>query len=153
MKSTSLEEERGKKWEWGIRGKINIDVVTGRLNVEPGRTRGDPRLIPERREEWRLIWVQVAVFPYSYCEGGGGGHATQTESERGWAWTTVLSKLGRKYHHDWMYARKWPSPVCVFSSVWSNQWWGKNLPDLLGVVNCVLCYTVLHSKTSNHGLS
>ncbi len=35
-------------------------------------------------------------------------------------------KLGRKYHHDWMYARKWPSPVCVLSSLWSTPTYETN---------------------------
>ncbi len=30
---------------------------------------------------------------------------------KGEACTPTLSKLGRKYHLDWMYARKWPYPV------------------------------------------
>ncbi len=35
-----------------------------------------------------------------------------------WSCTPTLSKLGRKYHHDGMYARKLPSPVYVLSSLW-----------------------------------
>jgi len=31
-----------------------------------------------------------------------------------------LSSCGRKYHHDWMYARKWPSPAYVLSCLWST---------------------------------
>jgi hypothetical protein len=32
----------------------------------------------------------------------------------------TLGKLGQKYHHDWMYARKWPSTVYVLSGMWST---------------------------------
>ncbi len=54
----------------------------------------------------------------------GGGDATRIEgyrqSEMGWSpwsWTPTLSKLGRKCHHDRIYAREWPSPVYVLSIV------------------------------------
>jgi hypothetical protein len=30
----------------------------------------------------------------------------------------ALPKRGRKYHDDGMYARNWPSPVYVLSSLW-----------------------------------
>ncbi len=36
----------------------------------------------------------------------GGGRAPPT-----------LTRLGEFFHHDGMYARKWPLPLCVFSAV------------------------------------
>ncbi len=62
---------------------------------------------------------QVAISRCSCWEGGGGGKVTNSsgggrQSEVvWWALTPTLSKLGRKYHHNWMYSKKWPSPVYV----------------------------------------
>jgi hypothetical protein len=44
-------------------------------------------------------------------------------SERGWACTpppptrTSLGKFFKFFHHDGMYARKWPLPLCVYSGL------------------------------------
>ncbi len=72
--------------------------------------------------ERRLIWVPVAC---SFISLGWRGRRNSSGggwwSERGWDGTSTLSKLGRKYHHDWMYARKWPSSVYVLSSLWRGR--------------------------------
>ncbi len=65
--------------------------------------------------------VQVAKSR-QFCWGGGGltrVDGVGIKSERGRAYNPTLSNLGRKYHHNGTYARKWPSPVYVLSSPWS----------------------------------
>jgi hypothetical protein len=41
-----------------------------------------------------------------------------------------ISKVGQKYHHLWTYARKWPSPVYVYSLVCGSdvKQWGDHIP-------------------------
>jgi hypothetical protein len=54
-------------------------------------------------------WIPNKLIPYltyGVNRVKGGGRAPPT-----------LTKLGRKYHHGWMYARKWQSPVYVLSTV------------------------------------
>ncbi len=49
---------------------------------------------------------------------GGVTRVEEGESERGRACIPTLNKLGRKYHHRLMYARNWPTPVYVLTSLW-----------------------------------
>jgi hypothetical protein len=56
-----------------------------------------------------------------YCRGeGGGSDVTLVEGvdrvKGGGRAPRTLSNLGRKHHHDGMYARKWPSPVMYMYS-------------------------------------
>jgi hypothetical protein len=56
----------------------------------------------------------LASFFWEGDGGGGGGDLTRVEgvdrvNGGGRAAPPTLSKLGRKYHHDSMYTRKWTS--------------------------------------------
>ncbi len=74
------------------------------------------------------IPAQVAISRLS-CWGGGGG---PTKSSGGGCRLKGGVRLDGKYHHDWMYARKWPSQVYVYSIVCGclcTDLWSARLPS------------------------
>ncbi len=69
------------------------------------------------RVEIRGVYLpsQIGVHQNFWCDG--------RYSERGWACTSTLTRQSYFYHHDGMYARKWPLPFCVYSVVYTGQMW------------------------------
>ncbi len=77
-----------------------------------------------QREGERGDWFQYRSLYLASRAGEGLEGETQLEwrGEIGWNKMGIdplpIRKLGRKCHHDWMFARKWPSPVYVLYSLW-----------------------------------
>ncbi len=55
----------------------------------------------------------------------------------------TLTRLGKFFHHDRMYARKWPLPLCVLCGFNSQQG-----PSLCSLSASTPCCTVFNSTTS-----
>jgi hypothetical protein len=67
------------------------------------------------------------IYPYLYIfiEGREGGGSVEPE-RRGEA--QEITRLGRKYQHDLMYARNWLSPVYKLCVLNDDEWIGLILP-------------------------
>ncbi len=86
---------------------VRIYVITGRRwigssYIQGAGERGDMGEAVHRSSNklWRSTSIPKYVL-YSYI----------SLVLLGRGWRGRISMLGRKYHYDWMYAIKWPSPV------------------------------------------